>query len=437
MAETKQYLDYNGLIKIIGLIQTTFPTKEITAEALDQINQCLTELIDGYNNHSHTIEEQSLDISYSNNKLVINSIHTHQLNVPSKDHQVETPLPLPESLRPNGGGGSTIDYSKEYFTLHMLGDGNMTLYMPSSYTTAPSYSVNGGEWTTFTSETTLSLKSDDKVRVKCVTGAYQRGFKTMFNGTYEYDVYGNVMSLLYGDNFEGQTSLTTQYSFRSLFYNQTKSKNAENLILPATTLADSCYYAMFERCTSLTTAPELPATVLAVGCYDSMFFLCKSLTTAPTLPATVLAVGCYNSMFKGCTSLTTVQTILPATILADSCYCEMFDGCTSLSTSPELPATILAKNCYLLMFYGCALTTAPELPATTLADSCYNSMFKSCSKLNKITMLATDISTSNDLYEWVYGVASNGTFIKHPNMTSLPTGTSGIPSGWTVQDYQG
>ena len=27
--------------------------------------------------------------------------------------------------------------------------------------------------------------------------------------------------------------------------------------------------------------------------------------------------------------------------------------------------------------------------------------------------------------------------IKNAAMTSLPSGTHGIPSGWTVQDYQG
>jgi hypothetical protein len=47
-------------------------------------------------------------------------------------------------------------------------------------------------------------------------------------------------------------------------------------------------------------------------------------------------------------------------------------------------------------------------------------------------MLATDISASNCLTNWVSGVASTGTFVKHPDMTSLPSGVSGIPSGWTV-----
>ena len=49
-------------------------------------------------------------------------------------------------------------------------------------------------------------------------------------------------------------------------------------------------------------------------------------------------------------------------------------------------------------------------------------------------MLATDISASDCLYNWVNGVASGGIFVKHPNMTSLSSGSDVIPSGWTVQD---
>jgi hypothetical protein len=140
-------------------------------------------------------------------------------------------------------------------------------------------------------------------------------------------------------------------------------------------------------------------------------------------------------MFSGCTGLTTAPE-LPATTLADSCYDYMFSDCTSLTTAPELPATTLEDNCYRNMFAYCSsLTTAPALPATTLASNCYYYMFNWCSKLNYIKMLSTDISASSCLTNWVNGVSSSGTFVKHPDMNSLPSGTSGIPNGWTVEDY--
>ena len=142
-----------------------------------------------------------------------------------------------------------------------------------------------------------------------------------------------------------------------------------------------CYYAMFNGCTSLTTAPALPATTLADNCYKHMFSNCTSLTTAPSLPATTLADNCYHYMFNKCTSLTTVPA-LPATTLKSDCYRAMFYGCTSLTTAPALPATTLANYCYNSMFNGCtSLTTAPSLPATTLANYCYYYMFSYCTSL--------------------------------------------------------
>ena len=178
--------------------------------------------------------------------------------------------------------------------------------------------------------------------------------------------------------------------------------------LPATTLAENCYYYMFSNCTSLTTAPALPATTLAEGCYSSMFVGCTSLKTAPELPATDLKFMCYGSMFAGCTSLTNAPA-LPATTLKTMCYKTMFNGCTSL-------------------------TNAPALPATKLEFMCYSGMFQGCTNLNYIKCLATDISATSCTSSWVSRVASTGTFVKAASMTSWPTGTSGIPSGWTIID---
>ena len=50
-------------------------------------------------------------------------------------------------------------------------------------------------------------------------------------------------------------------------------------------------------------------------------------------------------------------------------------------------------------------------------------------------MLATDISASDCLKDWLKDVASSGTFTKAASMTSLPSGSSGIPAGWTIVDY--
>ena len=247
----------------------------------------------------------------------------------------------------------------------------------------------------------------------------------------------------YRDMFDGCTSLITApalpaTTLKSVCYGRMFA-GCTNLAtapaLPATTLASACYHSMFQGCTSLITAPALPATTLADSCYYMMFQGCSNLATAPILPATTLASKCYEDMFQGCSNLATAPA-LPATTLADFCYRDMFSGCTSLIIAPELPATTLADFCYSNMFQGCtSLTTAPILPATTLVSKCYYMMFQGCTKLNYIKCLATDVSADSCLSYWTENVAKTGTFIKHPD-ANLPTGTSGIPQGWIINDAE-
>ena len=343
-------------------------------------------------------------------------------------------------------------YATEYFTTTSLVNNNtIVLVVPNGLTSS---NLEYIEWSKDKTSWNRTVIDSTEQAIEIVANAneniYWRGvgscmatsgsLYSYFKGEYSFDVSGNIMSLLYGSNFVGQTTLSNAYCFAKLFspppavLSHNTVVNADNLVLPATTAQAWCYVGMFYGCTSLVTAPELPATTLANGCYSNMFYGCTSLTTAPELPATTLAKYCYNSMFNGCTSLTTAPDLL-ATTLANYCYFEMFQGCTSLNTAPDLLATSLADSCCAHMFQGCtSLTTTPVLLATTLATSCYFEMFRECTSLNKVTCLATDISAGSCITNWLYHVSSTGTFIKDSSMSSWPSGT-GIPSGWTVQNY--
>ena len=272
------------------------------------------------------------------------------------------------------GGG----YADQYFTIEPLADGIVMSDNESIF-----YSLdNGANWqeTTYADEQ-ISVLEGQKILFKNTTDGELKPF-LVYDNDYEYriqfNVYGNIMSLFYGDDFVGQTEYPRGSNVAASFLAGTLVVDAGNLILPAITLTEGGYQSMFENCTALTTAPELPATTLEDSCYATMFYGCTSLTTAPELPATTLTLGCYSFMFYNCTSLTTAPE-LPATTLASYCYQFMFYGCTSLTTAPELPATTLASYCYQGMFDGCSsLTTAPELPATTLENNCYAGMFFDC-----------------------------------------------------------
>ena len=318
-------------------------------------------------------------------------------------------------------------YEEQYLTFEALEDGTFSFTQNDLQ-----YSLDDGvTWQTLTAGTsTPTISAGNKILWK-QTGLTPVSYKGIgaFSSTVKFNVYGNIMSLYYGDDFIGQTDLTGKnYAFNSLFAGSFKLISAENLILPATTLSISCYTLMFNNCSYLIKAPELPATTLAIECYDYMFINCSSLVKAPELPATKLASYCYSYMFNGCTSLTKAPELpattlanwcysymfnectsltkapeLPATTLKDYCYSRMFYGCTSLTEAPELPAKTLANNCYYYMFSGCtSLTTAPELPATTLAERCYSQMFNGCSSLTEAPELP-----ATTLAPWCYAAMFN------------------------------
>lgn len=157
-----------------------------------------------------------------------------------------------------------------------------------------------------------------------------------FSGSTDWIAYGNVMSLLFGDNFAGRRDLTNYpYAFVGLFYQNAYITDVSNLILPATTLSERCYRSMFRGCTAITRAPELPAPTLQL--YGNG--------------------GSYAMMFNGCTSLNYIK---------------------------------------------CLATTN-----------------------------TTNTSSSSPTYTWVSQVPAGGTFVKAEGV-NWSTGTSGIPSGWSV-----
>ena len=239
------------------------------------------------------------------------------------------------------------------------------------------YSVDGGANWSDLGDSEVSFDSGKNLLLRGKSSYGTNDANIVFTNDVKVACTGDIRTLV---DWETYTTVDTKNAkFVTLFDGCTQLTSAP--ALPATTLAEYCYYAMFDGCTSLESAPELPATTLAKNCYEYMFEGCTSLETAPALPATTLAECCYDSMFQYCSSLTSAPE-LKATVLAEYCYSDMFYDCTSLETAPALPATTLQPYCYHYMFHGCtSLTSAPELKATFLAQGCYSGMFSECISL--------------------------------------------------------
>ena len=306
------------------------------------------------------------------------------------------------------------------------------------------YKKNNGEWTSITSTSgsgapEINVTSGDTIQFRGNNTSYGYAYNgndsrgSQFSGSCQFKIIGNIMSLINATNFISLNTITDNYAFKRIFMQCTGLTDAENLILPATTLSSNCYHSMFEGCSGLTAAPVLPAMVLTNYCYYHMFSGCSSLSKTPKLPSTSLAISCYGWMFSYCTSLTSAPE-LPATTLAASCYSNMFYGCsglttppkkignsetvipvsgcsamflgcTSLTSAPELPAESLSSYGYWGMFSGCtSLVNAPDLPVTSVSSYCCTSMFSHCSSLTKVasTLPATTLNGATACYRQMF-----------------------------------
>lgn len=214
------------------------------------------------------------------------------------------------------------DYSDQYFTITNVsadGDG-MTIYSTAE---APiKYRINGGSWITATYNTyncDISWDVGDSIEFS-YAGRISTGtvIYTMFDFSYNSEgliiISGNILSLVYGDNFRNYTTLPSDYTyaFLELFDQQEYTQlDASNLILPSN-VTSYCYSNMFRQ-SGLIAAPALPATQLAERCYSQMFYKCYNLTTAPDLPASVLMNRCYHAMFRYCSNLNYVKAMFIST----------------------------------------------------------------------------------------------------------------------------
>lgn len=191
---------------------------------------------------------------------------------------------------------SPTDYSKQYFTIRALEDYTLVQFNNNDI----EYSLDsGGTWNTLQSGGDISIMADEPVMFKA-SGLTPTSYKGIGSFVF-YDaveVEGNVMSLVNGDDFESATTVSA-YQFVSLFNDQYGYfMNAENLVLPATTLANYCYQYMF-RGSRITTAPVLPATTLARGCYNTMFASCTYLNSVTCLATDRSASQCTANWLSG------------------------------------------------------------------------------------------------------------------------------------------
>lgn len=188
-------------------------------------------------------------------------------------------------------------YDHQYLTIEFLEAGDFQI--KRDYTLTPdsiaqrniSYAVNNTE--NWISNTMSNLKQSadtidifdlvagDKIYLKGDNNGLFSGYNVLkfkFNSNAKVKIYGNIMSLLWGDNFiSNMNEIKYSYTFIGIFSGLSHLVDASNLILPATVLSEGCYCDMFRGCSMLTCGPELLAQKLVKNCYQGMFNNCSSL----------------------------------------------------------------------------------------------------------------------------------------------------------------
>lgn len=281
-----------------------------------------------------------------------------------------------------------VSKEDDYLTLYALSSGQIGIQNRNSDPVTVYYqfilpSGAEGSWTgvTISNQNTRVITANEGTRYRFKANDAHIVFTRPDWGdsgtTINYNAFGDVLSLIYGDDYK---NYTTGGYFEDLFSGTRLKGDASHIKIPQPTIANQ-FLQMFTTCSGMTKAPALPYTTLTEGCYREMFSFCHSLTEAPELPATALTRNCYNGMFDMCTSL----------------------------------------------------TKAPDLLAPTLVYGCYYSMFAGCSNMKYIKCLATDRSASYCTSVWTEYFGSSGTFVKASGI-NWPTGRDGIPEGWTVQE---
>lgn len=300
---------------------------------------------------------------------------------------------------PIGGGQQPHDYSQDYFTIESLQDSNQIKMQRSKTPNSPilSYSLDDGEtWTSITingAKTFATINTGDKIIFKGTNTSLASAWDAYnyFDATKQFKVYGNIMSLLNGEDFitnsEFQTNTNNQFAG---LLRTTYLVDASNLILPALTLYSSSYNGMFRGDTNLVYGPKL-------------------------LPALDVPADGYSSMFEGCTSLVEAPEILATTVSGNTALSRMF----CMNRNSKVTA---------------AMTKGPVLRISNpgFFPNVYQQLFCGNGNLVEITVLIN--GTDRSFVNWLNNVSSTGV-IKTLSGTTFASGASGLPSGWTVEDY--
>ena len=317
----------------------------------------------------------------------------------------------------------------DYFYIQNEYSGNNTFTLTVNGTLSPNdieYSKDRYNWIEFDLSlptTTISLDDGEKLYLR------KSGLST--------PSYSNYVNISCSESFSVGGDMTTfvDYSNDSI-----------------TTLHDYQFFSLFKDATTLLYADSLDfskITTLSEYSMSQLFMGCSSLVSTPDLIFNNYGRYGISSIFRDCTSLVNPANFGNQTkYTGRSVFYQTFFGCSSLQTPPNFSNLTLVDYSssdftFQYTFYNCtSLQYGPDFsgltsiqpPMISGSAGLFANCFNGCSSITDI--IAPNISTwSVDTFkDWVKNVSASGVLHKN-NGTSIPTGDSGVPSGWTTSNY--
>lgn len=239
---------------------------------------------------------------------------------------------------------------KDYFCFTALEDSAITwstVTTPSSDgTTSPTYdeeihlqySKDGKTWTEWNNtreSRRVSINKGSKLYVKGVNSTLSYSYNKYFvfqnfddfGNSGSMKVSGNIMSLIYGEDFEDKTVISERYCFSRLFRDLNSCITEVDLTLPALILSESCYSQLLALNAMVKKIKlTLPAVQLVKNCYRQMIF-CDGVPKyidVTILAEDTSATNCMYNMFgPNEPEIDTLHGTIykkKNTVLPDNCY---------------------------------------------------------------------------------------------------------------------
>ena len=145
--------------------------------------------------------------------------------------------------------------------------------------------------------------------------------------------------------------------------------------------------------------------------------------------------GNFKSLFAWSNAVNAENLYLPNATMNFQ-YRNLFRYSAALVSAPNMEnIDTLASYAFMNAFQDCVSLTGATMPsAANLTTRCYEYMFSGCTNFAYAKCLAYNNITNTNVQMFLFGVASTGTFVKHPDATWPRTVSGGVPDLWTVID---